>query len=555
MGVATEADLMVVRMWGLTSGDTNQPATGNSVLIDAIRYLMNEAQKAGRPLVINLSLGRFGEAMDGSSTICQTIDTLLTTHSAGRAIVFAAGNEGECGFHAAASVPAGAANVLRLPFTMPAKDTRKHTLVVRYTGANLQGRVISPVPGNAGIVNYAALGGSQISITANGLNSLVMIRNNPNRISVQIDPPTGGRNQADTWVLELQNSGATPTAIDAFCLFGSSNRPSPRFTTATTSRSTLNEHATGLQTITVGSYAEGGGLSAFSSRGPTTDLPARQIPKPELAAPGEDIASAGIAKDRKGCRRCCCACCQHFWVDKSGTSMAAPHVAGAIALMLHKNPTLTHVQIRNFLIQNTSPRSANSTPDEILGWGFGRLNAKRAIDAVAQINPPAIVAGVAVSGSAAGIGGIEVSGSAASIADAEVPLAQLQNRLLATTRGPMLAGLFEKYGAEVWNLIQTNRRVATIWHRCKGPIWVRLALKAVYAPEVGMRLDVDGLGLHDALLRFAGALKRFGSPALRQEVEAWEPEFALVEDGMSVHAIIDALGNHSPGPHSPMVPA
>ena len=124
-----EADLMVVRMWGLTSGDTNQPATGNSVLIDAIRYLMNEAQKAGRPLVINLSLGRFGEAMDGSSTICQTIDTLLTTHSAGRAIVFAAGNEGECGFHAAASVPAGAANVLRLPFTMPAKDTRKHTLV------------------------------------------------------------------------------------------------------------------------------------------------------------------------------------------------------------------------------------------------------------------------------------------------------------------------------------------------------------------------------------------------------------------------------------------
>ena len=61
--------------------------------------------------------------------------------------------------------------------------------------------------------------------------------------------------------------------------------------------------------------------------------------------------------------------------------------------------------------------------------------------------------------------------NSSSIADAEVPLAQLQNRLLATTRGPMLAGLFEKYGAEVWNLIQTNRRVATIWHRCKGPIW------------------------------------------------------------------------------------
>jgi hypothetical protein len=325
----------------------------------------------------------------------------------------------------------------------------------------------------------------------------------------------------------LRNPGAAATPINAFCLYGSSHdKQSPHFNNAVTTRSTLAEHATGFESLAIGSYREGGRLSDFSGRGPTLDAGPRPKPKPELAAPGEDIASAGIPSDRSGCQRCLCDCCRDFYVDKSGTSMSAPHVTGVIAMLLHKNPTLTHVQIRSLLTENTAPKSADSTPDEDAGWGAGRLDAKKVIDTVAQVNPP-------------------VAPPVAGALHAAAPLAQLQDRMLGTERGPMLKTMFEKYAGEVWTLIQNNRRVATVWHRCKGPVWVRLALKAMYAPERAMRLDADGLRLRDSLQRFAGALKRFGSPALRKDVQAWEAEIARIEDGMSLNAIIDAIGNGS----------
>jgi subtilisin family serine protease len=37
------------------------------------------------------------------------------------------------------------------------------------------------------------------------------------------------------------------------------------------------------------------------------------------------------------------------YASYSGTSMAAPHVAGVVALMLGANPNLTHAQVRSIL--------------------------------------------------------------------------------------------------------------------------------------------------------------------------------------------------------------
>jgi len=49
------------------------------------------------------------------------------------------------------------------------------------------------------------------------------------------------------------------------------------------------------------------------------------------------------------------------YASYNGTSMAAPHVAGVVALMLGANPNLTHAQVRSILTSSASRLSQSST--------------------------------------------------------------------------------------------------------------------------------------------------------------------------------------------------
>ena len=94
---------------------------------------------------------------------------------------------------------------------------------------------------------------------------------------------------------------------------------------------TINDPGNAELAITVGSTHRDSphlyGVSYFSSKGPTGDGRA----KPDLVAPGERILSAGAGTMRdtasgNGARL--------DYIEHSGTSMAAPHVSGAIAAFL-----------------------------------------------------------------------------------------------------------------------------------------------------------------------------------------------------------------------------
>jgi len=62
----------------------------------------------------------------------------------------------------------------------------------------------------------------------------------------------------------------------------------------------------------------------------------------------------------------------------SGTSSAAPHVVGTVALLLQINPSLTHSEIRNILRQTaTSDEFTGAVPNT--NWGAGKLNPEGAI--------------------------------------------------------------------------------------------------------------------------------------------------------------------------------
>jgi subtilisin family serine protease len=103
--------------------------------------------------------------------------------------------------------------------------------------------------------------------------------------------------------------------------------------------------------ITVGATTGVSGVAAFSSAAPT---PLSLQLKPELAAPGAGILSS--LPSRLG-----------TWSELSGTSMAAPHVAGAAALLRQRNPDWTPAQIKSALVGTAA--AAGRAPASRVGAG------------------------------------------------------------------------------------------------------------------------------------------------------------------------------------------
>jgi len=114
-------------------------------------------------------------------------------------------------------------------------------------------------------------------------------------------------------------------------------------------------------------------VAYFSSRGPVSPF----YIKPDLVAPGAFINTTDINGEYK---------------ISSGTSFAAPHVAGTAALILQKNPELTPQELKSILMITSEivyDQFDDRFPIEVSG--NGRIDVSKAINAELIIMPPNLI--------------------------------------------------------------------------------------------------------------------------------------------------------------------
>ena len=116
--------------------------------------------------------------------------------------------------------------------------------------------------------------------------------------------------------------------------------------------------------ITVAAESEAGGaqIASFSSSGPT---PLSLRMKPDVTAPGVEVMSS--VPRREG-----------LWASFSGTSMAAPHVAGAAALLHQRHRSWSVQQIKSALVQTGRPVLRGGQEAETTREGGGTVDLVRA---------------------------------------------------------------------------------------------------------------------------------------------------------------------------------
>jgi subtilisin family serine protease len=358
-GVAPGADLYALKVFGDVGGSTNVTSL-------AIEWAMDpngDGDMSDRLDVINMSLGApFGEPDD---------PTAISSNNAaavGIIVVASAGNEGAFPYITGAPAVASSAisiaannpggrivtlfNVTAPPAAAGFYSSLEGSGPVTFAElGTVSGPLVPSVPANgcAPLTNAAAIGG-KIALVIRGTCAFV-----DKYLNAQA---AGAR------AIVVYNDGAAPDRIEPL-IMGAND---PRITLPGLMIAyPIGAELAATPDVTV-SISQGldptqdDKITGFSSRGPGQG---GSIFKPDLSAPGQNIVSAGVGSGTGPS-------------TLSGTSMAAPHAAGAAALLRQKHPRLDQAAIKA-LLQNSTVNANPSGDTDLMRQGVGALRVDRAV--------------------------------------------------------------------------------------------------------------------------------------------------------------------------------
>jgi subtilisin family serine protease len=355
-GVAPEARLVVVI--ARYDGEIGY----SKAHVDALAFIDKAAAARGLPVVVNVSKGTNTGAHDGKSALEVAFDEFAGGgRKPGRVVIKSAGNERGQNRHAAIFL--GTDNIETLPWKRsPLANTSVERLELWWDSSDeLEFRLGYPggmawsewvketAPDLSGTLGYG--GAFRMQITR------LHVDNGDNQLRIDVGDKILGV-KSGTWAIEINAKRvASGRALHAWIERGGRN--GSVFENWSHPEMTLTVPGTAETVITVGAVAsKTGSLGDFSSFGPTRD----QRSKPDLVAPGVNVIAArgGTNNDVR---------------MEAGTSMAAPHVAGAVALALsraarEKRRWPAANQIRAALTRKTRNFNGHHDP----GRGYGILD-------------------------------------------------------------------------------------------------------------------------------------------------------------------------------------
>ncbi len=399
-GMAPDADIIIVKGGNGTFYE--------SEMIDGLNYAALKAEGLAEPIAVNWSIGGQIGPHDGSRAYETAVNSFVAT--AGRVVAIAAGNDGANPIHIGGTAGPTTTFTFSVPTYTATTGTGSNQFVFDLWLASNTGVSASVSSPDGYTASALYLTGGNSGTQSNAGDGLFTVFNDPSFTSdgawnVQLWVRDDGTHypKSGTWTLTVTNPGSA-VRYDGWLAMYTIGASTVSLTGGDVNE-TVSMPGTASGAITAGAYVtkwtwpsyvvgqytydntpgadRTGNIATFSANGPTRD--GRQ--KPDIAAPGEGIASAlSSSMDTTGYYWLIYPGQKH-WIDQ-GTSMATPHVTGASALILGAYPNATAASIKSLMTGGAVNDAFTGTVPNMT-WGYGKLDALEAM--AKQVSSSAVV--------------------------------------------------------------------------------------------------------------------------------------------------------------------